>query len=47
MHGPVVEDNLSKTALFAFNWPQSEVGGVLFTLVQQQVLVLYSYFHDD
>ena len=33
VRGPGVDDNLSKTALFAKSWTQSEVDGVLFTLV--------------
>ena len=37
---PGVDDSHLKTALFASNWLQSEVGGV-------QVLVHCSYLYDD
>ena len=47
VRGPGIEDKLSKTALLAKNWPQLKVGGVLFTLVKQKVLVHGSNFYDD
>ena len=47
MYGPVIEDYHSKTALRIKVAAVGGGGGVLFTEVQQQVLVHCSYFYDD